>query len=225
MLETFKARLKAKSTAAGVNNLSSKRIDAIAAKLHAKFPDTTEEKDHDEKVDDFYSAEDFKEMGAFDDHQRAKAARDAKAKDKTDTTTSNDASSSSAQASTDKPEDETTKLLKELLGKVSKMESEKAQQTISQKIGAHEKLKGVPKSYYSNWKMPEKEEDIDGFIEQVTTGWGEVAKESKEKGLSVIPTPGGGTPANTQAAAVDPSVKAFADKQKASAAQQNGQKV
>jgi ribosomal protein L12E/L44/L45/RPP1/RPP2 len=50
MLDVFKAQLKAKTKAAGVN-LSQKRIDAYADRLHKKNPDVKEVAEHDTLID------------------------------------------------------------------------------------------------------------------------------------------------------------------------------
>jgi hypothetical protein len=213
MLDTFKARLKAKSTAAGVNNLSSKRIDAEAAKLDKLFPDLTEEKDHDEKIDLLFQADDFKKIGAFDDWERTKAAREAK--DKAD----KDKKTPATQIDTDPKEDEddVKTMLKTLLQKVNTLESEKTQQTFKQK--AADLLKDIPEKFWNKRPIPESEEALTAFAEEVKADYTELVQESSEKGLTVLSTR---VPASSGSdlkdKTVSPEIKAYAEKTKATAA-------
>jgi hypothetical protein len=78
MLDVFKARLKAKTKAAGVN-LSQKRIDAFADRLHKKNPAITEEADHDTAIDELDEVVSFKDIAKDDDRLRT---LEAKSKDK-----------------------------------------------------------------------------------------------------------------------------------------------
>ena len=217
MLDTFKARLKAKSTAAGVNNLTSKRLDAMSARLDKLFPDLTEEKDHDEKIDLLYAADDFKELGAFDDHQRTKAARDAKQngqQQNTNQSQNQDSSQNNSQQQSQQADDMPS-WFKPFAEKLTKIESEKTQQTLRQK--AADLLKDVPERFWSKRAMPESEEGLAEWAEEVKTDFGELVKESSDKGLAVLSTqkPGGGSAAGTVGdKAISPDIKAFVDKSK-----------
>ena len=70
MLDTFKARLRAKAKAWGVN-LSTKRIDALADRLHKKNPDLTDEADHDSRIDDLNEITPLEDMAKQDDRIRS----------------------------------------------------------------------------------------------------------------------------------------------------------
>ncbi|MCZ4244971.1 hypothetical protein [Pedobacter punctiformis] len=79
--EKIAARLKAK--AAGVN-LSKTRIDAIVARAEKGLTDESDDTAIDANLDTINELTPFKEMAAFDDHQRAKDAKDKIEKDKAD---------------------------------------------------------------------------------------------------------------------------------------------
>jgi len=72
------ARLKAK--AAGVN-LSQKRIDAIVAKAEKGLTDESDDTAIDANLDAINDLTPFTEIASFDDHQRAKATKDAAEKE------------------------------------------------------------------------------------------------------------------------------------------------
>lgn len=213
MLDTFKARLKAKSTAAGVNNLTSKRLDAMAAKLDKQFPDLTEEKDHDEKIDLVYAPDDFKEMGAFDDYQRTKTAREAKEKADKEKKGSNSSDQSNNDDQSSK--DEMPAWFKDYAAKIDRIESEKKTTSLKQKLSS-DLLKDVPEVLWSKRALPEKEEDLQAFAEDVKSDFANLVKESSEKGLTVLskstPAASGGT--DTKDKAISPEVKAFVEKNK-----------
>lgn len=79
--EKIAARLKAK--AAGVN-LSKTRIDAIVARAERGLTDESDDAAIDANLDVINELTPFKDIAAFDDHQRAKEARDKAEKDKAD---------------------------------------------------------------------------------------------------------------------------------------------
>lgn len=76
MLETFKARLKAKFSGL---NLSQIRMDALADRLHKKFPELVDEAEHDAKLDELNELQPFEELAKQDDRLRN---LEAKAKEK-----------------------------------------------------------------------------------------------------------------------------------------------
>lgn len=196
MLETFKARLKAKSTAAGAN-LSTVRIDALADRLNKRFPDFKEEKEHDDKLDELYDPADYKEFAALDDHQRAKSAKEKAEKEKAD---KDKAEKEAAEklAST-KPGDEEPAWFKKYRedtdAKISAIEKEKTQGSIKSKLA--EKLKDVPEKFWRKWTLPEKEEDIDAFVSDVQTDYTEFetgkSTEKNNQNLGLNHTPKNGS--------------------------------
>jgi hypothetical protein len=123
MLDTFKARLKAKAKAAGAN-LSQKRIDAIADRLHKKFPDLTEEADHEAKLEDYYDDDTLKDIAKDDDKLRTIEA----IKPKPQPQPSND---NNPQP---QPQEEMPAWAKDLLTEVKTLKQEKQQQSIQQKL-------------------------------------------------------------------------------------------
>lgn len=194
MLETFKVRLKAKSTASGVN-LSQKRIDALAERLHKKFPDLTEEKDHDEQIDGLYDTDDLKEIGALDDYQRAKDKRAADKKAKEDA----DKKKKEGEADDlDDVPDDTPKWAKALIQSNKKLtedlaniQKEKSQGSIKSK--ATEKLKDVPAKFWEKRSLPEKEEELEAFVTDVTKDYDDFKVDMTNQGLSVYDKPKGGS--------------------------------
>lgn len=180
MLETFKARLKAKATAAGAN-LSQKRIDAIADKLNKKYPDITDEAEHDTHIEDLYDADTLKEMASFDDHNRSKAAKEEaerKKKEKEDVDRKK-----SEEGKNDSPDEPAWfKAFREKTeAELGAIRAEKTQSTIKQQIAA--KLKDVPADFYEEWALPSDETGIDAFTEKVTTKYGAIEQGLREKGL------------------------------------------
>ncbi len=201
MLETFKARLKAKSTAAGAN-LSQKRIDAIADKLNLKFPDLTDEAEHDTKIDDLYDGDTLKDFAAVDDYQRAKEKREADKK-KTDASKDKDDKKEDVSDKDDMPA-----WFKPFADKIVKQEQKEAQQTMQQKLSANEKLKGIDAKLYSKWQLPKSDEEIDAFADEVVETYGHLVKD---EGTVHIPgKAGGSTVAKT--GKVSPEIKAFVEK-------------
>src|SRR5690349_8539866 len=70
MLETFKERLKAKLPDLKAQNLTEKRLNAIADRLQNKFPDLTDEADYDAKIDELNDLTPFAEIAKQDDRIR-----------------------------------------------------------------------------------------------------------------------------------------------------------
>lgn len=76
---------------------------------------------------------------------------------------------------------------KALTDKVLAIEKKEAVQTIQQRIKSNEKLKGVPEPILALIPAPEKEEDIDGYVEKVSTAWEQV----KPAGIQTTRVAGG----------------------------------
>jgi hypothetical protein len=197
MLDVFKARLKAKTKAAGVN-LSQKRIDAFADRLHKKNPDTKEEADHDKLIEELDELVQFKDVAKEDDRVRTLEAR-SKTQDTPDDTEEDQDDSEPAKGSkktTKKKEDEVPAWAKTMMDEFKTLKTEKTQSTIREKLSA--KLKGtdgktkVPEKFYSKRALPEKEEDLDQFIEEVENDWKELQQESNNTLLSGSSAPAGG---------------------------------
>ena len=180
MLDTFKARLKAKYPKA---NLSQKRIDAFADRLHKKFPELTEEADHDAKIDDYYPEEDVMLIAKQDDTIRTLKV---KPKDTSDITTQ--ATTTDQQQQQSAP-DEPPAWAKSLIGEIQSLKAEKLQSTITQKISSSEKLKEIPANFYAKRRLPEKEEEIDAFVDEVANDYQEFTQHLADKGLSTSVKP------------------------------------
>lgn len=228
-LETFKAQLKAKAKTLGVTNLANKRIDAYAATLEKQYPNLSTDDDHAEKVNSFLELVDIKEIAAYDDYKASKK-KDAKQDDKKDTTTNQSgqsADTSQQQTDTVVPDnaDPLVKALyeqnKQLMQMVTGLVKKDQTQTITQKLAGHEKLKGIQASFWNKRALPEKEEDIETFVEEVKTDYGQFVQEAKNQGLSIQTPPAGGSGGgqDQQTKEVDPSIKKFGE----SLAKQNGQ--
>jgi hypothetical protein len=197
MLDTFKARLKAKAKALGVN-LSAKRIDAYADRLHKKNPDVKEETEHDTLIDELDELVSFSEIAKQDDQVRALEAKvkaqpakppvkdeaddDDDDSDDDDNSDEQGKGKSKSDNKDKKTKDRTPKWAKDLMAKVDSLQSEKNQMTIKAKLA--EKLKGedgtakVPERFYSKWTLPEKEEDLDDFVAEIEAGWTELTKDN-----------------------------------------------
>jgi hypothetical protein len=184
MLETFKARLKAKTKAAGVN-LSQKRIDAFADRLHKKNPDAKEDADHDKLIDELDELVAFADVAKEDDRVRtleAKVNKPAATKPKEEVEEEEETDDEPAADAKPKKKERIPGYMKIVLEKLEKLEKEKTVTSIQSKIKSHEKMKDVPEDFYDEWVKPEKEEDVDTFAEKVATKWGSFKqKENNEK--------------------------------------------
>lgn len=193
-LETFKAQLKAKIKTLGVN-LSTTRIDAIAAKLHAKNPDLTDVADHDTRIDDYNDLMPFSDIAKTDDRVRtleAKAKGQPPKNDDQDDDDANDDNSQQKGKSKKKDGDEPPAWAKGLIETVSALTKEKVQTSMSAQVASKLKDK-VPAKYYAGRALPEKEEDLDAFIATVESDYTEFKQDLVNQGLmSSSETPKGG---------------------------------
>ncbi len=110
-----------------------------------------------------------------------------------------------------------TKLVTTLAGTVNTLVAEKTQTTMKQK--AAEKLKDVPDIVWNKRALPEKEEDLDAFVAEVTNEWTVFKQDKKNEGLLGNPVPGG--PGAAGAGVVtgkeEADIEAWAVKEKAAA--------
>ena len=222
-LETFKARLKAKSTALKAN-LSNQRIDEISARLHKKFPELTEEKDHDDQIDLLNELTPLVDIAKQDDKIRTLESKPPKQDPpKQDPP----APGTESQHQDDMPA--WAKTLVESNQKLSQsleaLQKEKTQQTIQQRITGHEKMKGIPEKFWNKRQMPDKEDGIDAWVEDVEKDYTEFQQSLADQGLVVTtqqkPPVGGGTGA--KADKVSPEMQAFLKQKKEAAT--NGQQT
>jgi hypothetical protein len=95
-------------------------------------------------------------------------------------------------------------------------------QTISQKVSAHEKIKGISASFWNKRALPESEEGIEAFAEDVAKDYQTFVQEAKDKGLAIQTPPAGGTGGAASGTQIDPAIKQFAEKQVAAQSKTNG---
>lgn len=181
-LETFKAQLKAKIKTLGVN-LSQTRIDALAAKLHAKHPELTEVADHDARVDDLNDIMPLSDIAKQDDRTRTLENKIKGLPPKTEDQDDDDDNNQPAEPAKGKKKnaDDPPAWAKGLIETVSALTKEKVQTSLREKAAA--KLKDVPASYYAKRALPEKEEDLDAYVEEVNTDYTEFKQDLINKGL------------------------------------------
>lgn len=194
-LETFKAQLKAKIKTLGVN-LSTQRIDAIAAKLHAKNPDLTEVADHDTRIDDYNDLMPLADIAKQDDRVRTLEAKSKGQPPKNDDQDDDDANDDPPPAKDKgkkKNADEPPAWAKGLIETVSALTKEKTQTSMATKVA--DKLKDkVPPKYYAGRALPEKEEDLDAFVESIEADYTDFKQDLINQGLmNASGAPSGGS--------------------------------
>jgi hypothetical protein len=210
MLDVFKARLKAKTKAAGVN-LSQKRIDAFADRLHKKNPDTKEETDHDKLIDELDELVAFADVAKEDDRVRTLEAK-TKTQSSKSTDDDDDDQDDDPKSNDQGKRDRTPKWARELMEDLKTLKQEKAQTSIRGKIA--EKLKDkVPEKFYSKRAIPEKDEDLEAFVADVEKDWTDLKQENNNLGLAGTSSPAGSTGSTGKAGEVDADMVAFAKKQ------------
>lgn len=215
-LEKFKARLTAKTKAAGVN-LSKKRIDAYADRLHKKNPDVKDEDaEHDTLIDALDELVVFADVAKEDDQARTQEAKIKKLSEKKPDPKKEDDESDDEGEEDDDADDPKTKGKKKpdekktgrmpawaklLVDEVQSLKAEKSKAAIQKLIA--EKLKGedgnpkVPGKFYAKWALPEKEEEIDDFVAQVEADWAEINPGATEGTPEQKPTVNGHKPSRS----------------------------
>lgn len=214
MLDTFKARLKAKTKAAGVN-LSQKRIDAFADRLHKKNPEAKEDAEHDTLIDELDELVSFADVAKEDDRVRTLEARAKQpAKTKNQESDDDDTEDEDEQEKGAKPKDRTPKWAKDLIAEVQNLKAEKKVTSIKTQLA--EKLKGkeIPEKFYHKRALPEKEEDLDAFVSEIENDWTELKQETNNALLGGNGKPAGGTGGSTKDADVDKAIDAWASEGK-----------
>lgn len=209
-LETFKARLKFKAKALGVN-LSQKRIDAIADRLHKKNPELTDELEHDSKIDDFNDLQPLADIAKQDDHVRTlenKAKGQQPPSDDQEPADDEDEPAQPAKGKgKGKNSEEPPAWAKAMQEELKALRTEKVQGTMKTK--AAELLKGVPEKFYAGRALPEKEEDLEVFVETVKSDYTGFQQDLINQGLMSATTPTGGEAGKVNEKAFDASVDAW----------------
>lgn len=192
MKEKIIAAIKAKYPAI---NLSKKRLDAIAAKIETKVID--DETKIDAALETYNDFNPLADIAKQDD-----AIRNYEAKLKSQQPPKKE---EEKKEDSELPDDtpawaksliESNKTLSE---KLASIEGEKKVSTIKSTIAS--KLKEVPATYWEDWAIPDKDEDVEGFIEKVNTKYTAFTKDLTDKGIAVVPMPGsGGRKAETKEA-------------------------
>lgn len=200
MLEIFKTQLKAKLKALGVN-LSQARIDAIADRLHNKFPDLTEVADHDTRIDELNELSPFSDLAKLDDKVRTLESKTRQSKQGPKT-----GSDEPDDAPENKDNDDMPAWAKALMETVNALKSEKAQTAMKAKIA--EKLKDkVPEKFYAGRALPEKDEDLDSFIAAVEQDYTDFKQELTNQGLMTnAGAPATGTVGKADQKAIDSAI-------------------
>lgn len=212
-LETFKVRLKAKAKALGAN-LSQKRIDAIADRLHKKNPELTNEADHDEKIDDFNDLQPLTDIAKGDDHIRtleAKTKGQPQPQPGDEDDDANDDPLPAKGKGKKKDADEPPAWAKGLIETVSALTKEKTQTSMAAQVAAKLKDK-VPPKYYAGRALPEKEEDLDAFIETVEADYTDFKQDLINQGLmssSEAPKGGSGGGGDISAKALEANIDSW----------------
>lgn len=93
-----------------------------------------------------------------------------------------------------KKRDRTPAWAKSLMEEIKVLKTEKVQGTIKSRL--NDTLKDeVPESFYSEWALPEKEEDFEPFVEKVRKKHQEHTQELANKGWSLTTPPAGSSSA------------------------------
>lgn len=217
MLDTFKARLKAKAKTLGAASLSNARIDAIAARLHKKYPELTDEADHDTRIDEFNELQPLADIAKEDDRVRTLEAK-AKGQPSNQNQDVDDDNVDEPQPSTSKPKKKDTEEIpawaKGLIDAVNTITKEKTQTSMAAKVA--EKLKDVvPAKFYAGRLLPEKEEDLEAFVETVKADHTSFMQDMINEGLmSATPPLSGGGPGKLDDKAFEAQVEAFVAEKK-----------
>lgn len=205
MREKILAQLIAKHS-----GVSKKALGLIADKLAKKV---TEEGGIDDAITGFDNAVGIKEFA--DDLQREGDSRVGEAKKEWEKKNPPKPAKTDEPTDDPKPAEDTPAWAKALLDKVDRLEREKAVGTNASKAEAA--LKDVPKSFWKGRTIPEKEDDLQAFIDSVTTDFTAFKQEQIDAGLMQLTPPvdgggSGGKPVNDKA--IEADIKSWANKGK-----------
>jgi hypothetical protein len=209
--------------------LDKKFLGLIADKLAKKV---TEESGIEQAITDYDNAASIQELATDFQKEGDRRVTDAKkewekqhpkkGKDKTEDDDEDiddedvDDSKDGGGKSTKKSPDRTPAWAKDLMAKVDSLQKEKTQSTIKQK--AADLLKDVPEKFWNKRALPEKEEDLQAFADDVNADFAELVKESSDKGLTVLstakPSAGGSGGGGTDNKTISPEIKAYVEKNK-----------
>jgi len=194
--------------------VSKTALGLIADKLSKKV---TEESGIDQAITDFDNAIPITEFAA--DLQREADRRVGEAKKEWEKKNPPKPSDPPKQDDPPKPTgDEMPAWAKVLHDQINTLTKEKVQGTMKSK--ATELLKEVPASYWGKRALPEKEDELQVFVDEVKTDYTAFKQEQIDAGLMVATPPAGGgsgdgakiTPAAEKA--IDAEIKEWAEKSK-----------
>lgn len=208
MREKILAQLKAK-----FSGVSHKALGLIADKLAKKV---TEESGIEQAITDFDNAISIKDFA--DDLQREGDTRVGDAKKEWEKNNPKPPAATPPKHDDQPKPDEVPAWAKTLTDQIASLTRERNQGTIAGK--AKDLLKDVPAEFWNGRTLPEKEEDLQTFVEAVTKDYNALTQSLVNKGLmSATPPAGGG--GNGPAAAgqannkqLDADIKDWADKGK-----------
>lgn len=214
MKDVIIAKFKAKFPAV---NLRKKRLDDIAAKLSTKI---TDEAEIDTKLDELNEIFPFSEIAAQDDAFFA-----LKKKVPTETP-ANESPNQSSTTTTNTDDPEAPAWAKGLIEsnqqlslKLAAMEKEKFQQGIQQKVTTHEKLKGINPVFYKGRALPEKEDDLETFVDGIKTDYDAFVQQSNTESLVNGHKPISATGVGNKTPVISSDMKSYLESKKAEATQ------
>lgn len=166
--------------------LSKNALGLIADKLAKKV---TEESGIDQAIMDFDNAVGVKDFA--DDLQRESDRRVTEAQKEWEKKNPKPPTPPKTDEPP-KPGEDIPAWAKALTDQISTLTREKVQTSIRSK--AAELLKEVPESYWKGRALPEKEEDLQGFVDTVNKDYGDFKQSLIDQGLmAATPPSGGGT--------------------------------
>jgi hypothetical protein len=189
LLDKVKARLKAKYP--GVD-LSKKRQTAIAARLAKKLNDDSEDSEVDEALETINEITPFIEIKKDDDreayYKKKLEAASKKGSDEIDEEEEElEEGSPTSKAKKPKTKDDTPAWAKALMERLESVEKKNTAASIAEKINAHPKLQGIPearrKILLKGKSQPEKDEDIDAFVDGIEADYLEFKQSFVDEGL------------------------------------------
>lgn len=133
-------------------NLSSTRISQYAERLKAKLSEESTQEDVDNLIKDLNDLVDFSQVAKDDDRLRTyqKPKEEMKQEEPTPTNTDNPM----------------LEMLKQLTDKIDKLESDKFQESVSDKFKSDKRLEGIPSLVVDKF-VPKSFEDIESTIESL----------------------------------------------------------
>jgi hypothetical protein len=188
-------------------NLSKKRLDVIASKIETKVID--DETKIDAAIDDYNDYNPLAETARTDDAIRnLQAKQPAAAKTNEVDPPANDLLIDDdvpnwAKALMKQNETLSTSLLN--------LQKEKAAGSIKEKAAAI--LKDIPATYWDKRAMPETDEALEGFTDEVKADYAAFTTDLSEKGFLSTPLPGGAGGGAKKEEPINAEIKAFAEKQ------------